>query len=186
MRYPSRLAVPSGRRFPQARNEFGVGPALPIEVTPGTLVYVKTARFEYQGPATLLQIGVGWKGGGAVNFDHGANLIRAGDGGYGFSNSISLPNFASFGWVEVFFSSPIMLLAPAIGTNIRVNGQTFTINAGQTVDAWIWMYDVNQLGGSRVGPDTSFLVIDTDSGVVKLKSVASAQQVRSLDVEYGL
>ena len=179
---------------PLSRNTKEPGfPALPLLVTSGTIVYVKSAKFEYQGPATNLQIGVGWKAPAntllspnPLDFNSGQNLIRAGDGGFGFTNLIGVPAASVFTFFTVVFTQPIILLAPVIGTNIRVSGQTFQMSAGQRSDAWVWIYDVNVMGGSRVSPDTGFLVIDNDSGVIELKSASVGQAVRSLDVEYGL
>lgn len=185
------FAADMGWDRPRSRGHIGSRPralnasSLPLQVTSGQAVYVARARFEYQGPAAFLQLGVGWKTGN-FNFDHGVHLIRPGDGGYNFSNAIEMPAFSTFGWVEVFFTAKPLLLAPVIGQNIRVDGSAVSYVAGTQIDAWIWMYDTGKMGFSKTSPDTDFLVIDNDTSVIQLKSSVSAQQVRSLDVEYTL
>lgn len=176
-------------RFPQALNPG----SLPLQVTSGQLVYVRKATFEYKGPATTLQIGVGWKAPWndifhpvSLNFNSGQNLIRAGDGGFGFTNLIGTPNASVFTSMTVTFVNPVIMLAPVIGTNIRVSGTSFSMAAGDYADAWVWIYDTAKMGQNAVSPDTSFLVIDTDSKVIQLKSSVSAQAVQGLGVEYTL
>ncbi len=191
--YRTKRALYRALSRPMSRNTTESGfAALPLQVTSGAIVFVKSAKFEYQGPATNLQIGVGWKAPAntllspnPLDFNNGQNLMRAGDGGYGFSPLIGVPAAGVFTSFTIAFTSAIVLLAPVIGTNIRVSGATFQMNAGQKADAWVWMYDVNQLGQGQIGPDTGFLIIDNDSGVIELKSAAAGQAARNLDVEYA-
>ncbi|MDO8683416.1 MAG: hypothetical protein Q7N50_08045 [Armatimonadota bacterium] len=183
---------PRGRIGPHSRIPQAINTNLPLQVTPGQLVFVRKATFEYKGPAATLQIGVGWKcpandllHPNSLNFNNGQNLIRAGDGGYGFTNLIGTPNASVFTPMTVTFVNPVVMVAPVLGTNIRVSGQSFTLSSSWSFsDAWIWMYDTS--GGQSRIVETGFLVIDDDSKVIEVKSPVSAQSIQGLEVEYTL
>lgn len=137
---------------------------LPFSVFDGSLVFATRFEFDYQGPATQLQVGFGWKPGPA-DFNNGDNLYGFPQQGFGHTAPISVPDSLTF---LPFFSDLIpgdtaaQAAAPQVGPNTRRGGTIDNVTLGQGFQTWIWIYDTATLGFFALGPDTAFLSIITE------------------------
>ena len=170
---------------------------LPFVVNEGQLVFVTRVEFDYQGPPATLQVGFGWKPTAAflgTNFNNGDNLWATPFGGFGHTNAFDVPDtpvFSPFFSDFVIGGTPFAAAAPApaIGVNTRRGGTTDTVSGGNTFGSWVWIYDTAVLGHFALGPDTSFLAIDTDANVIQMVSgggVPGGQDVANLQALYSL
>lgn len=139
------------------------GGPYPIEVIFGQTVRVYKAVFAYRGPAKTLYLHWGLKAAYA-DFNNGANLEAR-----------------RYAWaaVDVPKAADWLTLTRTITADLLI---TSDMRTGRTYDTYIWM--ATFIGPS---PDTEFLVIDTDTSVVKIVAavVVPPAEVRDLQVAYS-
>lgn len=147
-----------------------------------TSIRVTRIQFNYEGAATNLQVGIGFKLGN-VDFNSGANLVTSPRDCWGFSPLISVPLSTSL--QSRTWTGNITVPVPATGSNTRRSGSSYNLSGGARVDAWVWIYDANAMGQNSFGPDTNFLAIDTDADVIQLPTTVPSQRVTNLEVLYA-